>query len=159
PVLAGDKPQENYYLDQVLPQAVVFKASAFQRSKNDVISFLLGGGECRWNNVRMAEAAARLVTRPQEKARLQSLASLAADNPPLMPAPLNNPQWRTAHLIMPLRGVGETGTAHDLNGLARAPYMAIYKTGTIQEANDQRESETLLFVIGQWRDGSFVAGR
>jgi hypothetical protein len=32
----------------------------------------------------------------------------------------------------------------------------IYKTGTIVEGNEGRESEALMFVIGRWENGNFV---
>ncbi len=52
--------------------------------------------------------------------------------------------------------VGRVGTAKALttNASSRvklpANYRMIYKTGTIVEGNEGRESEALMFVIGRW---------
>lgn len=58
-------------------------------------------------------------------------------------------------------GIG--GTAAELARLVPIPagYRAIYKTGTILEGieDENRESETLLFVAGNGKGSGFVPGR
>ena len=37
--------------------------------------------------------------------------------------------------------------------------MLVCKTGTVEETEDGFESETLLFIIGQWQNDHFVPGQ
>ncbi len=58
-------------------------------------------------------------------------------------------------------GRGRRGYRRILGSLVRLQpqYRAIYKTGTIVEGEEGRESESLMFVIGRWDEGSgFVNG-
>lgn len=77
-----------------------------------------------------------------------------------MPPPLDNPAWRYNNLIFPMEKVGEEGTAKRLQGLVKKPYKIIYKTGTIEEADPDLESEMLFFLIGKFDDvkKEFVPG-
>ena len=63
----------------------------------------------------------------------------------------------------PMELVGQSGTAKYLNTVQPAfhvppGYKAIFKTGTIVEGNEGRESECLMFVLGRWENNSFVVG-
>lgn len=147
----------NNYLDNVIPQRLDMGAGDFQDIRGGLISCLLGGGECGFNNIMMAEAAARLVTGERVFARLEDV---PAGAPPPLLGPIAEPGWRMANVIEPMRLVGEQGTADDMRSLVRQSplYRVIYKTGTIVEGNEGRESETLMFVVGRWENGGFVAG-
>jgi hypothetical protein len=132
----------------------------FQDIRHGLISCLLGGGgECGFNNVMMAEAGARLATGLRVFARLEERPQGPPAEP--LPGPLGESGWRQANIISPMQSVGEVGTADDLRRLVRLPaqYRAIYKTGTIVEGLKGRESEALMFVVGRWENGGFVAGR
>jgi hypothetical protein len=152
--------EKNNYIDNIVPEPVDMAGGTFQDIRGGVISCLLGGGDCRFNNVKMAEATSRLVTGLRISSRLES--NPATDDVPL-PAPLNNFGWREAHLISSMKEVGEAdgATAAVLQNLVRLPpqYLAIYKTGTILEGASGRESEALMFVIGRWGPTGFVRGQ
>jgi hypothetical protein len=163
PSLSGQQSNRNEYLKKVVPDAVVLQSRDFQSVRKNLISFLLGAGSCRWNNIKMAEAGARLITGQRIVAQLErtneykgvSTSSPMADEPP----PLQQGQWRTNNLVTPMRQAGEVGTASRLRGVITAPYVALYKTGTVEEVDNGRESETLLFIIGQSNNGQFLPGK
>jgi hypothetical protein len=149
--------EKNFYLDDVIPAQVDLAGGDFQDIRGGLISCLLGGGDCGFNNVKMAEAAARLATGRRVFARLEDIAD---EESPAMPAPLNSVEWRNSNIIDPMQLVGEEGTAKVMKGMVKLPaqYRAIYKTGTISEGVGGRESEALMFVVGKWNRQSFVEG-
>lgn len=149
--------QRNFYLDDIIPAQIDLANGDFQDIRGGLISCLLGGGDCGFNNVKMAEAATRLSTGRRVSARLEDI---APEEPPPMPAPLGVAQWRNSNIITPMQQVGEVGTAKELNGIVKLPPMfrAIYKTGTLVEGSGNRESEALIFVIGRWENQGFVKG-
>jgi len=149
--------EENLYLDNIIPAAVDLAGGDFQDIRGGLISCLLGGGDCGFNNVKLAEAAARLATGQRVFAQLENARVIATQT---MPAPLGRSTWRVANIITPMQFVGEEGTGQSLSGRIALPpqYKAIYKTGTILEGNGNRESETLIFVIGRWENEGFVKG-
>lgn len=160
PSLANEKLslEENEYLNNVVPARLDMGLGDFQDIRGGLISCLLGGGECGFNNVSMAEAGARLAIGERVFARLENGTPAAATQ---LPPPLNNARWRELNLTTPMQEVGEEGTAEALQASVRIPpqYKAIYKTGTLLEGNDDRESEALMFVVGRWADGTgFVRG-
>jgi hypothetical protein len=141
--------QSNEYADNAMPQPVVFAPNSFQYFDINTLRFFIGADQCLWNNVTMAEAAARLVTGRRIAARLERGAGdlAAADE---LPAPLNDARWRYENLIDPLERTGQVGTARFIGITAPPNFKILYKTGTIDEGNKGRESENLLFVVGQW---------
>lgn len=153
--------EENNYIDNIIPAQVDMASGTFQDIRGGLISCLLGGGDCGFNNVKMAEAASRLATGLRISSQLENYTADAAALAPL-PAPLNNFGWRDANIISPMKDVGEEdgATAASLQRLVKLPphYRAIYKTGTILEGAGGRESEALMFVIGRWGAGGFVRG-
>jgi hypothetical protein len=87
----------------------------------------------------------------------------------LLPEPLSNKTWWREHIIEPLRLVGLTGTADDLQDMVmkaeRQGYRILLKTGTLQELEpppgslrQSYENELLLFVVGKWEQDHFVPG-
>ncbi len=151
--------KDNNYLDNVIPSRLDLSGGSFQNVRGGLISCLLGGGDCRFSNVRMAQAAARIVTGQRVFARLETTPAAQVDS---LPDPLGNLEWRNANIITPMQLVGEIGTAKALRKTVKVPaqYRAIYKTGTILEGDESegRESEALMFIIGRWENGSFLKG-
>jgi hypothetical protein len=156
---AANPPQveQNDYLDNLLPAPVVIAPRDFQTIRGDLISLFIGGGSNRWNNIMMAQAAARLATGRRVQATLEQRPN--TDFPP-MPEPLGKAAWRKEHLELPMIQAGRVGTAKSLRGAlgSHDNLVAMYKTGTINEAKADRDSETLMFVVGMQRDGQFVPG-
>ncbi|MBI4547255.1 MAG: hypothetical protein HY707_04690 [Ignavibacteriae bacterium] len=151
---------ESMYLDNVVPEPVLLHfGETSQLLRRDLITFLLGAGQCRWNNVIMAQSAARVATGRAVTATLEL--DNVEENPrafPLLHPPMDNRQWRYDNLITPMRLVGVRGTADSLRNLVQSPFVAIYKTGTIEERERGPESEWLLFVVGRLQNDSFVPG-
>lgn len=168
PLLSGEDATRNLYLDDAIPEPIIMKPRDWgARVRADLVSFFLGGGINRWNNVMMAEVGARLATGKKVEATLQqrpdtvNVDSLFAD----LPAPMNIRDWRNAHIIDPMVGAGQSGTALVITqrlSSAASGYRIMFKTGTLQEGGqNDRRSELLLIVIGQWNaaEESFVPGK
>jgi hypothetical protein len=161
---AEDRALSNVPLSAVTPEMV--RIDAFEKPYPDFILCLLGGGpSCRFNDVWMAQAGARMATGHAVRATLESRAK--PDRFLSLPAPFDQQEWMRERLIGPLHDVGTLGTAKDLHTTIVNEcksvrdsdcYLAIYKTGTIDEDIDSKESEALLFVLGLWRSGKFVYG-
>lgn len=150
--------EHNEYLNNVVPPRLDMSRGDFQDIRGGYISCLLGGGQCQFSNVMMAEAGARIATGLRVFARIEDGAGTPPDR---LPAPLGSVGWRNVNLILPMQDVGEEGTGEALSTLVRSQpqYRAIYKTGTIVEGEEGRESESLMFVVGRWEEGSgFVGG-
>jgi hypothetical protein len=146
--------EKNIYLDNIIPASIALAGGDFQDIRGGLLSCLLGGGDCGFNNVKLAEAGARLATGQRVFAQLENVPTATVT----MPAPLGRSNWRVANIITPMEFVGEEGTGQSLSGRIDLPpqYKAIYKTGTILEGNGNRESEALMFVIGRWENDGFV---
>lgn len=167
PALSGTGAEESSGLEAAMPDLQSLRADSFHSIRRHLLSLFLGGGTAgRWNNIRLAEAAARLATGQAVEAHLGQGSDQSQDFEPL-PEPLSRQDWRVAHLIEPLRSVATTGTARDLRGTVTSAeqdgYRILVKTGTLEElpppaGRQHYENETLLFVIGKWNDGSFVQG-
>ncbi len=162
-VTGGTDLSKILFLRNVLPQPVVFFPGDFQSIRGDLVSFLLGAGNAgRLNNIVMAESAARLAVGSPVAARLeqprpgQPVVAPQAGINAWMQAPIGNRQWRKNHVIDPLTEVGLSGTASELRGIISPPYRVLYKTGTVQERINGRDSETLAFVIGKWEKDHFL---
>lgn len=158
----------NSYLDNIIASRLDMGGGDFQGIRQGFLSCLLGGEPCGFNNIMMAEAAARLATGTRVFSRLED-SPVAV--PTELPAPLDNNShafgsqelWRLSNIVRPMELVGQTGTARYLAFTrapfrVTAPYRALFKTGTIVEGNEGRESEALMFVIGRWDNGGFVRG-
>ncbi|MCC2671954.1 MAG: hypothetical protein K0Q72_4425, partial [Armatimonadetes bacterium] len=152
----NEQVDQNDYLDDILPVPVVISPRDFQTIRGDLISLFIGGGNCRWNNVLMAQAAARLATGRRVTATFERRPG--GEFPP-MPDPLGKSAWRKEHLEQPMIRAGQVGTARSLRSAAgRGDVVVMFKTGTINEAKPDRDSETLMFIVGVQRNGEFVRG-
>jgi hypothetical protein len=156
--------QSNEYLDNVVAEPVDFSPSDFQSIRKDIITFLLGAGECRWNNLRLSEAWSRVLTGAKVQVTLES--KLAASSGPIpaavwlpLPQPVGNNEWRRDHILRPLHRVGTEGTAARLSSLNQGPLVTFYKTGTIDEGTPGRESELLLFALSTAPEQALEPGR
>jgi hypothetical protein len=146
----------------VVPEPV----AADPRTPYDLIFCTLGGGNgCRYNNIWMAQAAARIASQRRVFATLEKSASA---DPELLAPPLSVSPWWEEHLETPLQKVGTDGTAKRMKSLVPVPpsIHVLYKTGTLEEdqpashkGRGGRESEALLFVVGAWSGHGFVPGR
>lgn len=152
-------------MHRCLPQTVEFNPEHFQDTRQDIISLFLGSSQCHWNNLTMAQTAARIATGRKVKARFEPSDRSKQTDFPLMPAPLNNFVWRRENLLRPMEQVGTRGTAAAMNGwverkLPGGQWHAIFKTGTVEPSERKPQSETLMFVIGKMDSaGTFVPGR
>lgn len=145
----------NMYLNNIIPEPVVFNPRYYQYNRGHLISFFLGGGPNRINNIAMARAAARMVTGRKVTVTLEKRLP-GSTRAPVLPHPLGLTEWRNDNLVFPLEQVGITGTARELSDLVEFPFKVIYKTGTIiKSEKNGRESETILFVIGRWEGDEF----
>jgi len=173
----------NHHLLSALPDPVTLDPG-MHYVRTGLIRFLIGSGQNGlWNNIRLAESAARLATGRKVHARIETGAAAVADP---MPAPIGTASWRHANLVDPLEMVGRNrvsipeepdalhgtagGTADFPVELAaiveqeaakvKRPFRAMFKTGTLNERTSSRyESEMLMFVVGEWGANGFVAGR
>jgi hypothetical protein len=164
PDLAGKITLTDERLGHVIPDLIDLRPGAFQRTRGDLVSLLIGGAaHGRWNNVRLTEAAARIATGRRVSAHLGVAAepSNAMATPPMasttpsmdatpaaapvptasaadMPPPLSRREWRTKYILDPMADAGVTGTASQLKDLlanARARgYRIALKTGTLEES-------------------------
>ena len=145
----------NMYLNNITPEPVIFNPRYYQYNRGHLISFFLGGGPNRINNIAMAQAAARMVTGRKVTAVLEKRPP-GSTEAPVLPPPLGLTEWRNENLVFPLEQVGQTGTARELSDLVEFPYRVVYKTGTIIKSEQNgRESETILFAIGLWEGDRF----
>lgn len=151
-------------LYHVIPEPIIVNAKNFKIFRTDVIPFILGGGENRWNNVKMAESFARIITGVKVHAKLITEEARYAEMPP----PINDRNWRYNNLIIPMENTWRQrgGTMYSLHDYisSRLPngYKIIFKTGTIEEREGRdRESELLAFIFGKWneRERQFEPGR
>jgi hypothetical protein len=158
PSVAGQEAEhgelQNAWLRLALPEAAVFHPQQFQDVRADVISFLLGGGACALNNIRMAESFARLATGRKVSASFEA----GTSNPEPLPLPVGDRAWRQRHLIDPLRGMAEGGAVATLRNSVLGPYQLMYKSGTLND-DAQWESEYMGFVLGPYDGRQFEAGR
>lgn len=146
----------NYQLLHAQPEPVDLRPYDWQSLRGHAVSFLLGGGPGQWNNVTMAECMARVATGRAVNASLEPGNRTFGSLPP----PLNDSAWRNLHLIQPLCAVATSpaGTAYGLGSAVQPGYTAIFKTGTLEQAKGRDETETLMFVVGKMRNGSFIPG-
>lgn len=126
-----------------------------------LIRYMIGGGECRWNAVTMATNFARITMGKKVQPTLSMTAKPIKID---MPAPINSFSWRKAHLLDPLFQI-TTIPADDVatirTTVADGGYRIAMKTGTIDDGmGDQAmESEMLMFTMGRFSDSSgFVPG-
>lgn len=146
-----DADQPSDFLSMALPESVYFDCDSFVDVRKHLHTFLIGGGQCRWNNVAMAEAYARLATGTKVTTTLQS------DAPPLpflpLPKPLITPDWREKNLFEPMEAAWREGTATALRTVDKGGYRLICKTGTLGEEagmNAPVEDEGFAFTLGKY---------
>ncbi len=127
-----------------------------------LIRYMIGGGECRWNAVTMATNFARIMTGKKVQPTLSAqTASESSD----MPSPIKGLPWRKAHLINPLLEITTIPAevvAVIRSTVSKGGYRIAMKTGTIDDGmgSEAMESEMLMFTVGQFSDASgFVPGR
>lgn len=127
-----------------------------------LIRYMIGGGECRWNAVTMAANFARITT------GMKVQPTLSIDAEPIkatMPAPIKAFAWRREHLIGPLMQI-TTIPAADVaeirSTVSNGGYRIAMKTGTIDDGMGKRamESEMLMFTVGKYSDSTgFFPGK
>lgn len=127
-----------------------------------LIRYMIGGGECRWNAVTMAANFARITTGKKVQPTLSTIATPIKDQ---MPAPLNSASWRKDHILAPLLEI-TTIPAEDITQIrstvSTAGYRIAMKTGTIDDGMGKRayESEMLMFTLGKYEESSgFIPGK
>ncbi len=124
-----------------------------------LVRYMIGGGECRWNAVTMAANFARLTTGKKVQPTLSTNATPIKE---AMPAPLNTFAWRKAHLLNPLFEI-TTIPADDVAEIratvAKAGYRIAMKTGTIDDGMGKKamESEMLMFTVGKYDEATGFA--
>jgi S1-C subfamily serine protease len=147
-----------------MPEPVVLQPQDFQElGQTFVRGFLVGGALSRWSNVTMAESIARIATGRRIESRLQAVPFGPQPVKAALPGPLGTTPWRTANLVDPLRDVVEDeaghGTATRLANVVPDRYTVMAKTGTIDEGDEGRESETFAAVVGPRVRDEFEFGR
>lgn len=159
PDLAVHGGRTNTYLKLATPTPVKLGAST-PDDINYVKAFGRGAGFNTWNNVTLAEAMSRLITGTAVEATLQKRDSIPAWLD--LPAPMHkDSRWREQNLVAILENVIRGGTARSLNSLPFLnEYRLVAKTGTIEERDGRRDSEMLIFALGQrTADNTFVPGK
>lgn len=125
-----------------------------------MVRYMIGSGECRWNALSMATNMARIST---GRAVRPTLSTTSAAATPAMPAPLDTMSWREAHLLKPLSEISTLSGADRLYAkAASAGFRLVMKTGTIDDGvqgPSSRESEMLMFTLGEFGSEGFVKGR
>lgn len=125
-----------------------------------LLRYMIGSGECRWNALTMASNMARIST---GRAVRPTLSTEKAKDPASLPAPLSEMDWREAHLMRPLSQITTLSNGSRLYGMASAAGLRlVMKTGTIDDGvqgASSRESEMLMFTLGEYGAKGFVKGR
>ncbi len=121
-----------------------------------LIRYMIGGGECRWNAVTMATNFARITTGQKVQPTMSTVPNKVKET---MPSPIDKFDWRKAHLINPLMQI-TTIPAEDLakirSTVSGGGYRIAMKTGTIDDGMGQNamESEMLMFTIGRFSEST-----
>lgn len=149
--LGAATPSQRYLALPELHRADTTKMSDLDR---ELVRYMFGAGECRWNAVHMATNAARLATGLKVQPTLSATINAKA---PEMPKPLNGAAWRKEHLLEPMQHITTLSDTSFLDGVHAAGYQMAMKTGTIDDGADKnaRESEMLLFTIGRYGANGF----
>lgn len=125
-----------------------------------MVRYMIGSGECRWNALTMSANMARITTGYQVR---PTFSTEAVATPAEMPTPLNNQTWREAHLLAPLGEISTLSGAPGMYEAARAAgFRLVMKTGTIDDGvrgPSSKESEMLMFTVGEYGAKGFVKGR
>lgn len=146
---------QNLDFSEILPARIAVGIDQVDDFRTELLTFLIGAGNNRWSNIRIAEAHARIATGRKVRAHLEALPRSATT---AMPAPISNPQWRERNILGPLDRAHVSGTSRRLIQPPPGIRM-IAKTGTIGEKGGH-EDELLVITAGRSNaDGSFVAGR
>ncbi|HWD37612.1 MAG TPA: hypothetical protein VG944_02105, partial [Fimbriimonas sp.] len=146
----------------VLPDLHVTDTTSLTDLDGQLLRYMIGAGECRWNALTMSVNAARLMTGKKVMATFGDPPQKVAD----MPWPISDFKgWREPHLLAPLQAI-TTIPAADAGAIrsavASAGYRIAMKTGTIDDGAGKHsmESEMLMFTIGRWDESrGFVPGQ
>ncbi len=157
---SADDPVNTSVRLMLLPQKTFFVPALMQSPRYDVFNAFIGAGEfARFSNVTMAETGARLALGKAVTATLEKREG--AISFPDLPKPISDSDWRKANLIDSMNSALMHGTARSLRHMITSRgYYGIFKSGTVDSTNvaGDWQDETLLFVIGKFRDNKFVPG-
>lgn len=132
---------------RVLPEPHWADATLTRVMDGQLMQYMFGGGENRWNAVTMAANMARITS----GVRVQP--TLRADKKPetaAMPAPISSTAWRQANLLSPLLSITTLDNATAVRqAVERHGYRIAMKTGTIDDSQGM-DSEMLMFTIGPY---------
>jgi hypothetical protein len=128
---------------------------------SQLVRYMIGSGECRWNAVTMATNAARIMTGMKVQPTLSGDAK-PAKTP--MPSPINNfSRWRRPRILEPLMHITTIPQEYlaKIHSALPANYRIAMKTGTIDDGalKNSMESEMLMFTVGEYSETTgFVPG-
>ncbi len=128
---------------------------------SQLVRYMIGSGECRWNALTMATNAARIMTGVKIQPTLSGDAKRITEP---MPTPISDfAKWRRPRILEPLMHISTIPKEYLDRIHASLPgnYRIAMKTGTIDDGaiKDSMESEMLMFTIGAYSDANgFVSG-
>ena len=127
----------------------------------ELIRYMIGGGECRWNGLAMATNIARVTTGLKVTPTFNAQAK-QTQTP--MPAPVKSFKWRRDRIIDPLSNITTIPREYlqRIRSSLPAGYRIAMKTGTIDDGGGKNamESEMLMFTVGAYIPATgFVPGR
>lgn len=129
---------------------------------SQLVRYMIGSGECRWNAVTMAANAARIMTGMKVQPTLSSAAKPVKEP---MPAPISEfAAFRRPRILEPLMNISTIPAEYlaKIHAALPAGYRIAMKTGTIDDGalHGAMESEMLMFTLGPYSESSgFVAGK
>jgi hypothetical protein len=127
---------------------------------SELIRYMIGGGECRWNGLAMATNVARITTGMKVTPTFDAKAE-AMKTP--MPSPVKTFKWRQERILDPLSNISTIPREYldKIHAALPAGYRIAMKTGTIDDGGGKNamESEMLMFTVGAYNPSTgFVAG-
>jgi len=146
----------------VLPQLHVADTTDLTDLDSELLRYMIGAGECRWNALTMAVNGARIMTGVKVQPTLNDGDQTKFSK---MPAPISDFKgWRQPHLLGPLQAI-TTMPGADAAAIraaaAASGYRIAMKTGTIDDGatDNPMESEMLMFTVGAYNNEfGFVPG-
>ena|GEM_PF-4207241 len=147
----------------VLPRLHVTDTTALTDFDSQLLRYMIGAGECRWNALTMAVNGARIMTGVRVEPTLDATADSKFAK---MPWPISDFKgWREPHLLSPLQQISTMPAADAAAVRAAAAgsgYRIAMKTGTIDDGSksEAMESEMLMFTVGSYNNETgFVPGK
>ncbi len=128
---------------------------------SQLVRYMIGSGECRWNAVTMATNAARIMTGMKVQPTLSGTAKPATEK---MPTPISDfSRWRKPRILEPLMHITTIPREYldRIHGALPGNYRIAMKTGTIDDGATKgaMESEMLMFTVGQYSEVTgFIPG-